>query len=77
MYREGVKLYFLRMVSTHLAAYRLRISDTQRGCLFPARQDGVFLTLDILLIAKSLVTSPSWVLLECSTGPAYFDLLAG
>ena len=74
--REGVKLYFLRMVSTHLAAYPLRISDTQRGWQFPARQDEVFLTLDILLIAKSLVTSPRWVLLECSTDPAHFDLMA-
>ena len=76
MEREGVKLYFLRIASTHLAAYPLRISDTQRGCHFPARQDGVFLTLDILLIAKSLLTSPSWVLLECSTDPAHSDLMA-
>ena len=76
MEREGVKLYFLRMASTHLAAYPLRVSDTQRVCQFPAGQDGVFLTLDILLIAKSLVTSPRWVLLECSTDPAHFDLMA-
>ena len=36
---------------------------------YPAIQVGLFVTLDNLIIAKSLVTSPSWVLLECSTVP--------
>ena len=46
------------------------------GRRYPAIQVGLFVTLDNLLIAKSLVTSPSWVLLECSTDPAHFDLMA-
>ena len=41
----------------------------------PATQDGVLVTLDNQLIARSLVTSPRWFLLECSTDPAHFDLL--